>query len=108
MTLDKAKELVEYHMKRVGLKDYSFQWMQKRTKFNRIGNCNYKKRIISLQPNYVELNPEDKVLDTILHEIAHALTPKHGHNKFWKRKAIEIGCNGQRCYKKGEIIKQYE
>ncbi len=105
MTLKEVEDLVQYHMERVGLKDYKFGWLQKRDRFHTAGNCDYKNKIIKLQPVYVELNSVEEVTNTILHEIAHALKPKHGHNKFWKRKAIEIGCNGQRCYS-SKVIKR--
>ena len=49
------------------------------------------------------MNNEDKVKDTILHEISHVLTPKQGHNNIWRTKAIEIGCDGERCYDGKEI-----
>jgi hypothetical protein len=42
--------------------------------------------------------PDHEVLDTILHEIAHALTPGHHHDQVWKRVARSIGANGERCY----------
>ena len=44
------------------------------------------------------LNDEKEVTNTILHEIAHALTPGHHHDRVWKAKAREIGCTGDRCY----------
>jgi len=44
------------------------------------------------------VNNEKEVKNVILHEIAHALTPKQHHNKIWKLKAISIGCDGKRCY----------
>ena len=45
------------------------------------------------------LNGEKDVVDTILHEIAHALVGlKAGHGPIWQRKAREIGCNGLRCF----------
>jgi len=31
------------------------------------------------------------MVNTILHEIAHALTPGHKHDQVWKAKAIEVG-----------------
>ena len=83
--------------------DYEFKWMKRQAKFARSGECNWSKRIIRLQPTYVELNTVEEITNTILHEIAHALTPKHGHNYFWKRKAIEIGCTGKRTYGKNVI-----
>ena len=40
-----------------------------------------------------------EIKNTILHEIAHALVgPKHGHNEIWKQKALEIGCDAERCH----------
>jgi predicted SprT family Zn-dependent metalloprotease len=65
----------------------------------RFGTCNYAKKEISLSRYLVELNSEDEVRDTILHEIAHALAPRGaGHGPVWQAVAISIGCNGSRCY----------
>lgn len=70
----------------------------------RFGYCSYKKEIISISRNLVELNSEEKVRDTILHEIAHALCDrKDGHNSNWIFKARAIGCDGERCYNHEEI-----
>lgn len=44
------------------------------------------------------MNPITQTRDTILHEIAHALTPGHNHDAVWQTKAVEIGCDGKRCY----------
>ena len=71
---------------------------KRRKPFSRAGVCSTVKKRIDLQPTFIELNDPELVHSTILHEIAHALTPKHGHNKFWKRKAIEVGHSGKRCY----------
>jgi predicted SprT family Zn-dependent metalloprotease len=65
----------------------------------RFGCCNYSYKEITLSRALVLVNDEDRVKNTILHEIAHALVGRgHGHNSVWKRKAIEIGCDGKRCY----------
>lgn len=65
----------------------------------RFGCCHYKTKTISLSKQLVQLNDAAQCTDTILHEIAHALVGRgQGHNRVWQRKAIEIGCNGQRCY----------
>jgi len=84
--------------------DFELVWSKRVKRFRTTGKCYGKKKIIKLQPNYVELNSDEMITNTILHEIAHALTPKHGHNKFWKRKAISIGCDGYR-FVKGIIIR---
>lgn len=52
---------------------------------------------IALSEHFVKLLPEDEIRDVILHEIAHALTPGHGHDPLWKRKAREIGAKPNRC-----------
>lgn len=63
-----------------------------------LGLCNETTKTIFLSRIFVRQLPESKVVDTILHEIAHALVGcRHGHNSIWKRKALEIGCNGNRC-----------
>jgi len=69
----------------------------------RFGCCNYTRREISLSKGLVESNSWNQVKDTILHEIAHALTPGEQHSYAWKQKAIEIGCNGERCYSSNEV-----
>ena len=88
-----AKQLIKEH----GLDKHGwiFQYDNARRRF---GCCKYRSRIITLSRHLTELNDEYKVRDTILHEIAHALTPGHGHDRVWRAKAISIGCNGNRCY----------
>jgi len=58
---------------------------------SRAGCCNYTKRTISLSRHFVALNDESEVRLTILHEIAHALTPHHNHDAVWKAKCAELG-----------------
>lgn len=66
----------------------------------RAGQCRRQKKEIGLTASYVRLNGEDAVMDTILHEIAHALTPGAGHGPEWVAKAREMGCTGERCTEK--------
>ena len=61
----------------------------------RAGVCRFGKRQIGISAPLTTLHSEDEVLDTILHEIAHALVgPQHGHDAVWRAKAREIGCSG--------------
>ena len=91
------KELSELHNC-----DYGFKFDNAK---NRCGLCNYKKETISLSNNYVKFNSDKSIKNTILHEIAHALT-KSGHDYKWKRKFREIGGNGNRINK--EAIVKYK
>lgn len=107
MTTQETEKLTAFHMERVGLLGWKLGWLRRRNPFAKAGHCSYKSKTISLQPLYVELNSLEEVTNTILHEIAHALVPPRcGHNRIWKKKAIEIGCNGQRCYSNSVITKK--
>lgn len=97
MTLKEAQELAIGLMRlhRVP-SDWSFTFDRSKVRF---GKCNYRKKQISLSKYLVDLNDEEEVRDTILHEIAHALAPRGaGHGPVWKSLALSIGCNGQRCF----------
>jgi hypothetical protein len=64
----------------------------------RFGFCSPRRKLISLSRNLTAINNENEVLDCILHEIAHALTPLDNHGSTWQRTAKDIGCNGNTCY----------
>jgi predicted SprT family Zn-dependent metalloprotease len=65
----------------------------------RFGKCDYRRKRISLSSHLVNMNDEQSVRDTILHEIAHALAPRGaGHGPTWRSIALAIGCSGSRCY----------
>ena len=64
----------------------------------RFGQCRYRTKTISLSEPLTLLNQKEKVTDTILHEIAHALTQGAHHGPVWKAKAIEIGANPETYY----------
>ena len=72
------------------------------------GVCNYTDKEIQLSSVLVPSMTDKAIFETIVHEIAHALTPRHGHDYFWKRKCVELGGNGNRVggsdkYVGGEI-----
>src|SRR5690349_1356597 len=56
------------------------------------GLCDHKNKTIILQAQYIDIAPEPLVINTIRHEIAHALTPGHKHDETWQSKAKELGC----------------
>jgi predicted SprT family Zn-dependent metalloprotease len=97
MKLSRAEELAKALMRQHRLpRSWSFTFDRSKVRF---GKCDYRRRQISLSRHLVELNAEDEVRDTILHEIAHALAPRGaGHGPAWRALALSIGCNAQRCY----------
>lgn len=71
----------------------------------RFGQCDYGKKTISLSRHLCNLNGEDDIRDTILHEVAHAIVGgEAGHGWQWKQKAIEIGCSGSVTYDAEVIV----
>ena len=81
------------------LYDYKFEWMNSVRTF---GNCNGHRKIIklSIPLTKYETNNE-RIVNTILHEIAHAIDyntrGRSGHDATWRRIAKNIGCSGERC-----------
>jgi predicted SprT family Zn-dependent metalloprotease len=69
----------------------------------RCGVCNYRTKTIGLSRHYVSLNPIEPVRDTILHEIAHALTPGAGHGPVWRAMCQRIGAKPRACKLATEI-----
>lgn len=57
-----------------------------------LGQCNPRKKLIQLSRDHILRDVYETILDTLLHEIAHALVGCHeGHNKIWQAKAMELG-----------------
>lgn len=89
---------------------YYFKFSNKKRAF---GTCNYIKKEISLSQNLCEVNLDKlytQILNTILHEIAHAFCVHvygtkdgRGHDWRWKSIAKQIGCNGERCYSSSSV-----
>ena len=58
------------------------------------GLCVHDKKTIIINLRSLYLINGKQLKNLMLHEIAHALTPNHGHDQQWIDKAIEIGCDG--------------
>ena len=60
--------------------------------------CYFKEKLICLAVSYCMTAPEEELIDTVLHEVAHALVgPQHNHDRVWKLAARRIGCTAERC-----------
>jgi predicted SprT family Zn-dependent metalloprotease len=64
----------------------------------RLGVCKYRRKRIEISEYYARHNPEAAVLDTLLHEIAHALAGvEAGHGPAWQAVAVRIGATPRAC-----------
>lgn len=85
-----AELLARTLLTRHGLPHWGFAFDRAR---RRLGSCDYRARRITLSLTLTVLNPETVVRDTILHEIAHALTPGARHGPAWRAQASAIGAS---------------
>jgi predicted SprT family Zn-dependent metalloprotease len=86
-----AVHLLRHH----GLGDWSFAFNRRK---QTMGLCRYGAKTIELSICFVECNSPEEILDTLLHEIAHALVgPKHAHDRVWQNTCLEIGARPERC-----------
>lgn len=90
---DKARALMDSH----GLKEWHMRFDES---IRFLGRCNFRDKVIFISRSHA-LDGEDKdVIDTILHEIAHALAgPKARHGPEWKKIARKIGATPRACFK---------
>lgn len=95
MKLLEAEAMAQKLFKLHGLELWDFGFDRARSRF---GVCRTMRKTITLSKVLVELNEPERVKLTLLHEIAHALTPLNGHGQRWKAKLLEIGGDGKRCY----------
>jgi len=89
MHRDTATKLLRSELDKQGLTDWKLRLS---TDQRFLGLCSYKDKVIFLNSHHIDIHPEIEILNTIRHEIAHALTPGEGHNETWVAKAREIGC----------------
>ena len=108
MKITNAQRMVDELMaQHLDLELWSFRFDNAKRRF---GQCRYRRvggvqcgGRITLSRALVELNDEAAVRDTILHEIAHALTPGAQHGRVWKQACITVGCRPVRCYLSTEV-----
>ncbi len=114
MSIKQAELMAKGLLKKYGLTKYSFGWIryepfeikhEQKIGYNltiriipywanAVGECQYDTRTIRLSRPFVECNPVSTMKEVMLHEIAHALEPRHGHDSVWRKKARSIGSKG--------------
>lgn len=63
-----------------------------------LGQCRYRNKTIRLSRWLCRLGNDSEVIDTILHEVAHAIVgPGHKHDFVWKQKAMQLGAHPRAC-----------
>lgn len=104
MTLEQAEQIANQMLREHKLYAWKFKWMRADATRMR-GWCAWTKKTISLSRNYVLTSSHDDIIDTIKHEIAHALTPpatlksaspNRCHGVDWQRKCVELGIDMQK------------
>lgn len=93
---DKQKLYRQYFYEKREEHGLKFWKLEYKSMYRRLGICKYAPKTIVLSKEFVEQGTDEQIKDTILHEIAHALTQGHHHDQVWKAKCIEIGGNGMR------------
>src|SRR5215831_13567070 len=97
MERTRAVELLRKELDDNGLKDWHVRLVADLTK-PFLGMCSYKDKCIILNSLHIDTHPDVLIVNTIKHEVAHALTPGHSHDDIWKLKAKELGCdNTEAC-----------
>jgi len=81
---------------------WTFKWDNA---VQRYGICIYTNKCISVSLPLAKVNEIERTKRTILHEIAHALTPGAKHSNKWKKKAEAIGLsNPTTCCTKEDAV----
>ena len=96
ITLEEIEDFAYKNLLKYELLDWNFGFDLAQ---NRGGVCRYGRKEITLSVTYCLNASREEVLDTVLHEIAHAMVgPGHQHDNVWKKAALKIGCNGEVCH----------
>lgn len=107
MDLGEVNDIARKMLKKHNVKDWTFKYktlaeMNTKGKYV-LGRCDYVMKDIILCRELTQHETNiDRVRNTLLHEIAHALDfnqrgTKSGHDKNWVRIAKSIGCAGNKC-----------
>lgn len=90
------RALAESLMERHGLSEWTLVFDRAVT---RAGQCRYRAREISLSAPLMSQWTREQCTNTILHEIAHALTPEDGgHGAEWRAMCRRMGIQPERCW----------
>jgi hypothetical protein len=102
MNLIEAAQLARHEMSRYLDARWVFSFVRSSKSF---GMCKYEAMEICLSVELTEANERPAVLDTILHEIAHAIAGyAAGHGPLWQRWAVSLGCKPERYFSEADAV----
>jgi len=92
MTRQEAAQACRDELNAHGLQEWGVR-LNQNAESRFLGLCSYKDKVIILSAHHIDIHPTPDVINTIKHEVAHALTMGHGHDEVWAAKAKELGCD---------------
>ena len=102
MDLKELEAIASREMTKHGLHGWSFSFADTK---RQLGVCKYGKKRIEIAEYYALNSPQESVLDTLLHEIAHAIAgPAARHGPAWKAVAIRLGATPRACDNSEETV----
>lgn len=102
MNIPEFSTLCRDEMNANGLHLWSFGFNYKKKRV--LGACYFNNRYLEFSHFFINNNPTEKVIDTIRHEIAHALAgvaAKHG--PVWQAMAVKVGASPVACCLSGDV-----
>ncbi len=104
MDLKVLEQIARQEMRANGLHGWTFSLSNTK---RRLGVCKYRAKRIEVAEYYARHSPEDSVLDTLRHEIAHAIAgPAAKHGPRWKAVAVRLGATPRSCETSGQAVVQ--
>ncbi len=104
MDLQELETIAGQELLRHGLVDWTFGLANTK---RRLGVCKYRTKRIEIGEYYARNSPPETVLDTLRHEIAHAIAgPAAGHGPAWKVIAMRLGATPLACDNSLEAVLQ--
>lgn len=95
-------ELCRAEMAKWSLTEWEYGYRNFKRK---LGLCVHHEKVLYFSLPFVDNNPVELLLDTIRHEIGHALVgPGYGHGPEWKRLAPHVGYIPKRCADSDSLV----
>jgi predicted SprT family Zn-dependent metalloprotease len=95
MDLKQLETIAVQELRKHGLRGWSFGLADTK---RRLGVCKYRTKRIEIAEYYARNSPPETVLDTLRHEIAHAIAgPAARHGPAWKAVAVRLGASPRAC-----------